>query len=955
VFKERIPGRTTVRSHVVTAAMAMASLFLPIAGILDPIVLKAAPAQSGDGSQDSGTQQLIRITQPKFEQTYSKELHVKVRLRQDADPATFEAFLNGANITNLFNPTGACAAGVGCHEQAWVPESDLVDGTNVLLTNVTATDGAAGVARVKLEWEGGGTTNSGPVQRLIPGVAVNALKFTGGDPNNLNNFQIVIGPGPNFPARVYTAAHLTCSAGIHSVQVLVLQDKTLEPDRTVPGNTGQACFGDADSLANFLKILPAGDLVIANSFFGAMPRLNTTAIGGTDFSTKPEVTPLYYNVIGVAGASAGQAYESYQPINPGIADISPLVGSLMLDTEQNYFFVPSEYREFNVIPNDPAFPNTPTSTIVYSGESYRVSLPSGVSGGFVFFLIDRQTGYVQSNNLIDFFPTNSSDPTQSAKAIQDLTNVLTSSSPYYLIVMTTVGVPFSSPSQVNDALWRAINSRGGNGYMMAKLTPPADGSPIPTYTLISSTDPNYPMSEVIENSNLWTIEQQSGAVHLLLGRNRQNQWSVHAGMPFPTSLLHFAWTQVGFQQPSDWPAWTVAQQAAYADLTSAKNRYPSIGRALGCNQAGNPCQPIRSYYDGGIGGTGIPPAVLSVDYNSLVYQPNSDYSQQDFDTVRMQLGIEQGYLRNVYTLYGLFAQLANSSEGTIQQQFRKAVGQIDEGLRQNNEARAAKLDDIEKAAMVASLASNIPYVGTTFSAVNAALEAVMYFTPVDAGIPGDYTLKVKQILDEEGPFGKDVAKGILTLFTSIVNDWGKLETIGGGYGGQQAPWYMCVTCRDSNVPQAAIPLAALGAKRSFYSLLLPTVYTVRADSSTENDATQIPHWYIQYYAKPPCTRYRPYSNAPSDAWWSYPNITTAGERDFRILSEIKEDRAPLAYGYVILYYPSGSLLTDLFSAPSISGGSLGGGAGFIQDRMISGMGPRSLVPVTPGVGNACHP
>ncbi len=938
-------------------AVSIVPAFISMAGILGSVLLTAAPAQSGAGSQSADPKPLIRIAEPEFEHTYSHApLHVRVRLSPDADPATFEASVNGTDVTGLFNPTGACASGMRCQEEAWLPESDLVEGANVLLTNVTATNDSAGVARVKFEWDQGAAANGGPVQRLIPGVAVNALKYTGGDPNDISNFQIVIGPGANFPTRAYSAAQLSCSAGINSVQVLVLHGKTLEPDHTVPGNSGQACFGDAVSLANFLKSLPAGDLVIANSFFGAMPNLNTTAIGGTDFSAKPGVTPLYYNVIGAAGAAPGQAYESYQPIHPGVDYISPLVGSLMLDTQQNYFFVPSEYRELNVIPNDPAYPGAPTATVLYPGGSVSKSLPSGASGGFLFFMIDRQKGYVQDSYL---FPTNSSDPAGSASALRDLVYWLTSIPKEYIFALTSLGIPFSSPNQVSHDLWKAINSRGGNGYMMAKLIPPSNGSPIPTYTLISGADPAYPMSEVIENSNLWTTEQQTGAVHILLGRNRQNLWSVHAGMPFPTSLLNFAWTQVGFQQPIDWPAWTAAQQAAYADLTSAKNTYPSVGRAIGCNGSpSTPCQPIRSYYDGGIAGPGSQPAALAVDYNGLVYQPNPDYSQQDFDTVRKQLATEQGYLRNVYTLYGLFAQLAADSTGnTIQQQLRTAVGQIDASLRQNNEARAAELDDLRKAAGIASLASNIPYVGTVFSAVNAALEAVIYFNPVDASVPTGYTLTVKQITEQSGTFGTALANSITTLFTSIVNDWGKLQTIGSGYGAQQAPWYMCPTCRDSNAPRSAIPLIALGAKRSFYSLLLPALYSTRSTHGrTETDATQLIHWYILISARPPCTRYKPYQGAPRDAWWSYPNITTPTKRDFFVLSESKTGSDPLGRGYVILYYPSGSLLTDLFTAPAInSNGSLGAGAGFLKDRMISGMGPRSLVPVIPGVGNACEP
>lgn len=330
-----------------------------------------------------------------------------------------------------------------------MPNTSLLEGTNILSMNVAGVNQSVATGRVKFEWSNGSSNSGAPVEKMVYGVAVNALNLPeGADPNDIKNFQIVLGPGPGFATRIYTAASLSCGAGLNSVQVLVLSRRTLDPDRIVAGNTdhpGQACFADAASLANFLKGLPTGDLVIANSFFGAMPNLNTTAIGGTDFSKKPGVTPLYYNVIGAVGAPAGQAYESYQPIHPGVAYISSLIGSLMLDTRQNYFFVPSEYRNLHVIPNDPAFPGTPTTTFLYPGAPYRQTLPAGARGGFVLFLIDRQKGYIQWFKLL---PTNSSNPADSAAAYRDLLGALTSSSPEYMIILTTIGVPFSSPTQV---------------------------------------------------------------------------------------------------------------------------------------------------------------------------------------------------------------------------------------------------------------------------------------------------------------------------------------------------------------------------------------------------------------------------------------------------------------------------------------------------------------------------
>jgi hypothetical protein len=928
--------------------------------------LLAAPAELLAGHNDAGSPDhdgdldrdnnhpLITILEPKFEHTYSRErLHARIRLSRDADPETFEAHLNGKDVSTFFSQAGGSEFGPGCDKEAWLPDADLLQGTNILLINVMGPHQSTGAARAKFECDSGLLGSNTPVTRMIAGVAVNALNLPkGADPSDINNFQIIIGPGPGFPTIIYNAAKLSCPAGLNSVQVLALGRKTLEPEQAVAGNTdhpGQACFGDAGSLANFLKDLPQGDLVIANSFYGAMPRLNTTAIGGTDFSTKPDVTPRYYNVIGVAGAAPGQAYESYQPIYVGVANIPSLVGSLMLDNNQNYFFVPSEYRDVNVIPNDPAFPNTATATVLYEGEPFRVSLPSGVNGGFMFFLIDRQKGYVQSAAL---FPTNSSDATQSERARQNLIYALTQSSPYFMFILTTVGAPFSSPAQVNQAIWDAVNSRGGNGYIMAKLIRPSGGGPPPTYTLVSSTDPAYPIGEVIENSSLWTTEQQTGEVHMLLGRNKQHQWSVRTGMSESTSSpLRFGWTRVGFQQAQDWPAWTADQQRAYNDLTSTNNNYPSIGRALGCNQSPTqPCQAIRSYYDGGIGGTGQVPAVAFLDYNGLKYHPNPDYSEQAFNAVRQQLAAEQGYLRNVYILYSLFLQLANDPSGNnIQQQLAAATGQIEESLRQGYGDNALIIERLTQASAITALFRSIPYVGPAFSAVSTVLSAATLFIPSYTGVPDSYSVTLNQLLQQNARFGTDLTNSTITLFTSIVNDWGKLQTIGSGYGAQKAPWYMCATCRDSNVPRSAIPMIALGAKRRFYSQLLPKVYSLHGlNGRTEQNPAQITGQVrVNQNGHGYCIPYKPYESSPGASWIIYPNITTLLMRDFYIITQTKTDSE---YPFPkVLRFPSDSLLTQLFTAPAInSDGTLGGGAGFMKDRFVSGIGGRTLLPLISG-------
>lgn len=482
--------------------------------------------------------------------------------------------------------------------------------------------------------------------------------------------------------------------------------------------------------------------------------------------------------------------------------------------------------------------------------------------------------------------------------------------------------------------------------MIAKLIPPSGGGAPPAYTLVSSTNRNYPAAEIIENCSLWSNQGDTGEVRILLGRNKTNLWSVQIGMSEPTSsALNFDWTRVGFQQPQDWPAWTPAQQKAYEDLTSSKNTYPSVRQALGCN----PCQPIRSYYDGGIGGNGQAPTVTRVNYAGLTYQVNPDYTEQDFNAVRQQLSVEQGYLSNVYVLYSLFLPLTRDPSGyNIPQQLGIAAGQIEQSLRDAYADDALLIERLELAADVSDVASQIPYVGTAFSAASGVLRGAAYLTPSYSGVPDSYALKLKELVNQNTTLGADLARSIDTWFTGFTNDRGKLQTIGSGYDSQKAPWYMCVTCRDSNVPRSAIPMLALGAKRGFYAQLLPYVYSLNAFYATQAATpTRLGGWVGVSGAGLLC--YPPYEDSPSESWIIYTNITTPSTRDFYIMTQIKTDTRYYPFYGKVLRFPSLSLLDDLFSTPVLnSNGTLARGAGFIRDRFVSAQGRSPIMPVIPG-------
>ena len=896
---------------------------------------------------------LISITNPQSNATeQGHTLQLSIHFSGNSDAATLQARLNGADITKLFNPPGTCGSSGGCDKNATVTDTQLLNGDNVLAASVTGPNQSVGTARKKFQYSVAGFT-TGTIKRLVPAVAVESVRlepWTEEASKNINNYQIIVGEGPGFPRKVYTPGGLNCSAGINSVQVLVLGRKTLEPEQAVGGNshTGQQCFGDAASLDTFLKALPAGDLVIANSFLGLMPKLNTTAIGGTDFSANGQPQPYAYSVVGVVGAPPGTAYESYDPVNhSSIWDLRPLVGSLMLAVGQEYFFVPSDYREFHVIPNDPAFPGNRTSTFKMDigNTVFNGTLPANASGGFLLVVIDRMIGFTVDATV---YPTNSSNPAESAKAMQDLGWVLTRfSSPYHYTILTTIGVPFASSTQPSVDLFNAVNSVGGNGYMLQKLVSSGGGNP-PAYTLIGSRDPVAGVGDFrVESSSLWSAQKQTGEISGFFKRDRKNRWTIGqavSDVPESRGAIPFSeqWEQVAFRHPVDWPAWTPAQQHAYQDLSSAAH-YPTLIRDLGCDQTKG-CQPIRSYYDGLVASTGgSAPPVERIIWDHVPYYPNNDYTEQDFRVVTNQLATEAAYLRNVYALYGLFRQVTSEEKDNLQAQLSTVASNIESSISVGHDT-AISPDRLSKASAATAVLSLLPGIGPGFGAMSAVLGAAAAFVPApNAGgdVPGGYAVTLDELAKKNQTFGSTLATSTDILFTAIVNDWGKLEIIGSGYGSGQSPWYMCPTCEDHAAPREALPAIALGAKRAFYEKLLGKVFVLdaylqrgQANPTQVGIDLQVKNWG---WANE-CINY--YYNSPPDSWIMYPSFNPAvnNAQDMFIITQAAKLRDNTAFREVKLQFPSQALLDDLFKAPGITkdlNRRLTGGAGFIKDQFYT--------------------
>jgi hypothetical protein len=292
--------------HKVGAASVVAiSAFMTLASVAPTSANAGLALESAAPSQQPENQlPLVSIASPSYLTTVTADAQVEVRFSPDAIASSFTARINGKDVTAYFSPSGRCGSYSACPLHGVIPQTDLLQGVNTLMLDVNGPNQSAGTARTQLLYRPVVVT-SADTSEMIPSVAIKSVNLPqGADKLDYRSYQIVLGPGPGFSPIIYSAANLNCPAGLNSMQVLALERQELHPDATVGNGTGQACLGDARSLTTLLKSLPAGDLVIVNSFVGVMTDLNTTDMGGSNFAAK-SLKPYYYTAIGVAGAGAG--------------------------------------------------------------------------------------------------------------------------------------------------------------------------------------------------------------------------------------------------------------------------------------------------------------------------------------------------------------------------------------------------------------------------------------------------------------------------------------------------------------------------------------------------------------------------------------------------------------------------------------------------------------------------
>ena len=281
-------------------------------GLALPVRAWAQPRAAAERGEKDKPVQLIAITSPQSgSQLDGASVQLDLAIAARARDRSLVVTLNGERITDEFRPSGGCRDGI-CPQTAIVTRRDgLRKGQNRVLARIAGPSGDSDRARVSFTWEKGGDTDA-PTE--APFQLAAAIGFTtlapGGQAAGAPWIQL---SSNAFRGGVvtYPTSDTTCTT---TYQVLVIDRQTL-------AETSYNCYDTDAALTTALgQLVPPDpsdarpDLVIVGTTYQhtAGSGLNTTAIGGTDYSKSSAGNlPQGYMAIGVGGAASGASESFY--------------------------------------------------------------------------------------------------------------------------------------------------------------------------------------------------------------------------------------------------------------------------------------------------------------------------------------------------------------------------------------------------------------------------------------------------------------------------------------------------------------------------------------------------------------------------------------------------------------------------------------------------------------------
>ena len=827
------------------------------------------------------------IESPKFGQLINgSTATVSLKIGHQIERKTLRVVLNGKDITSRFSRD---------RDSAVLTSAQLRTGNNRLVASVRGAHREWKVKRVKFDYYAG-LQSGEPIAYYPPttvGLSLNSggaqpwVTLTTGTPaslqDNIDRTQYALPyPDATFPSSKDTP----CTT---QYQIVVLNRQTPEQE------DGYMCASSSADLKSKLAGLTKGaEIVLVGTtlYNNADAGLDTTAIGGTNYSTYgAEWQPQGYAAIGVSGANAGSAYESYylaSDVGKAYMQDPFANGLLAVDQHSNFNFHAGNNMQFQVFPNDPTFTNSAFLTAVStSPRNTLVSAwqpPPGSANGFWLLTLDRGTllpidlsnqGSCQGGSphyCGQFFPTGSTDSTVVSQAVDNLGEALIQSSYRHMLVLTTVGQPFQSGIVGGidiSGLQGALLLLGGTGYALPSLTT-SDS----TYTLVaagygnqnSPIPPRYasPLaSGVVNSSSAFSQQGQTGIVRGVMARDNNGLYfpSVSSqedgkgnGQDATSVSMDYDFYSISTLTPIDWPLTDTSGHIAAYHYASEQ----FLGYVIG--ETGTHSADVRYYY-GSDNTKNIVAANTDFDCSvnpnepNCVYVDGKGFTQQDLADANAQLYAEVTALKGTYTFLGDNGGIGTLIEGNgvatpVSDQVIAATYEVlngQSGASTTTTVAANASDWMNLLAGVTSVAAvavggplELPVAGGVIGVASGALwtgSALGPFGGTDTTTPPSYTnsfdVELGTLEQQQDQYAQGLIISYDTALDNIYSDWFKLSQTGAKTANSDSGW---------NFPNLLGPVTlgnqlAYGTRRSIYGQVVPQFYQM--DSYYAQPITQI--------------------------------------------------------------------------------------------------------------------
>lgn len=853
---------------------------------------------------------------------------VTLLLDPSVNVSTFKARLNDKAVTSKFLRSGHCRAD-GCPYTATLSSADgLRTGQNMFWVQAVNSSGNTDALHMRFDWRYGlqlGDTD--PV--LTPLQGFTTIGPGGGSPNGW--IQIYSNQG-----RGSTTVYPKGPACTTTYQVLALNRSDLKPKQDDNYVDGYQCFDDDASLTAALNAFtvsnPGQYLVIAGTTPGknALPRLNTSAIGGTDYTAKfasnAANLPITYMVVGVSGSSsAGLAYEnaSTAEIQTNPDDLARANGLLTFDKYSRYTFHSSDYVEFRVRPYQ-AGGGSPS--IQVGDANYNPPANNSViRGGFWLLILDRRNlfsipGCAASEtvpnlwiNCGTYYATNDDALDSAAKATADLAAALKGATQNQLLFLVALGQPKGFDSFPSVALANSINNLGGSGYTLGRFSETINDqfTKQPTYTLISSNDDGFAAAltgSAIVSTNIGDraglASAQTGFVKGVLGRDHNGLFRPLTGSQETIDTIDdvnssgdFSGYKIFWSQPTPWPLMdTDSQVGAYKWLS-----YGLVLKALGNSATGRHLDDVRWYYPGDLGPNfsrqdptqlTFPNEVASLSWTDPVDNQVYVISEDDRKLVAAQLGNELSALASAISFFGdspaTGTRGALLNNGGILNAMFSAMAAVQNTDLQPDSSKQLKLLAAGKWLKLAGTFASIgTVINPAFGVVGGLLNSASAVTALLGGttaaattdIPGafaEYETTLSSFIAHESDYHDSLQDGMSIIADNVYSDWSKLQRVGRNAANTESKsWYFT----NQVVLSSLSDPATKGAARYFYLQLISGIYGVDFWSALPvSDINLVGTYYAECYSLGHCNAacYAFYSINHAAVHYSYDSFPTPG-------------------------------------------------------------------------------